>query len=93
MVRKNKKELTIELAKYLAQQMGTALMAGAVTVGMLELPDHMNSKIVVPNQPAFVFAEENNTDNSQLRREREETAPHFISYSEVQRTASRSGRV
>jgi hypothetical protein len=92
MVRKNKKQLTVEMMKYLGQQMGTALMAGAVTVGMLELPDHMNTRITVPSQPAFVFAEENSGGNNQLRREREETAPHFISYSEVQRTPSRSGR-
>lgn len=93
MVRKNKKVLTAGLAKNLTKQIGTALMASAVTVGMLELPGHTNSKVIIPSQPAFVFAEENNTDNNQLRREREETAPHFISYSETQRTASRSGRV
>jgi hypothetical protein len=59
---------------------------------MLEMPDHPNGKIVLPNQPSFVLAGENEEANNPIRREREDTAPHYISYSEVQRTAARSGR-
>jgi hypothetical protein len=74
-----------------AQQLGMVLMATAATVGMLELPDHPNSRLIVPNQPALVAvtAEEG---NNPLRREREETAPHHISYSETQRTPGRTGK-
>lgn len=75
----------------IAGQAGLILMTAAVTLGMLELPDHTNAKIVLPSQPAFAFAGDNE-ENNPVRREREESAPHFISYSEVQRTASRSGK-
>lgn len=76
----------------LGQQIGLVLMATAATVGMLELPDHMNAKIALPNQPVFARVTENGENNNPLRREREETAPHFISYSVAQRTPSRSGK-
>lgn len=85
--------VTAEMMKTVAQQSGTVLMAAAVTLGMLELPDHQGSKIVVPNQPAIAFAGEKNNENNPVRREREESAPHFISYSEIQRTPSRSGKI
>jgi hypothetical protein len=75
----------------LAQQAGIVLMSAAVTLGMLELPEHPNSKIILPNQPALAVAGQN-SDNNPIRREREETAPHFISYSEVQRTPTRAGK-
>ncbi len=69
------------------------LMSAAVTVGMLELPDRAN-KIIVPNQPAFAWANENQqpTDQNTLRRASEETEQHYVSYSVAQRTPSRSGR-
>lgn len=75
-----------------AQQAGLVLMTAAVTLGMLELPDHPNSRIVLPNQPALTFAGENEEANNPLRREREESAPHYISYNVAQRTPGRSGR-
>jgi hypothetical protein len=76
----------------IAAQAGLILMTAAVTLGMLELPDHTNGKIILPGQPSFAFAGDNEEANNPIRREREESAPHFISYSEVQRTPSRSGR-
>lgn len=75
-----------------AGQAGLILMTAAVTLGMVELPDHTNSKIILPTQPSFAFAGENEEANNPARREEEESAPHFISYSEVQRTAARSGK-
>jgi len=76
----------------LAQQTGLLLLSAAVTAGMLELPDR-GSRIVVPNQPAFAWANENEpTNNNSVRRENEETEQHYISYSVAQRTPSRSGR-
>jgi len=77
-----------------AQQAGLLLMSAAVTFGMLELPDRPDSRVVLPSQPAFAWANQNQDPNNgnTLRRESEETAPHYISYSESQRTPSRSGR-
>lgn len=78
----------------LAQQAGLMLMTAAVTIGMVELPEHGSSKVVVPNQPAFAFAHDNNQDNlnNPLRREREEAGPHYISYNVNQRTPGRTGK-
>jgi hypothetical protein len=80
-----------------AMQAGLLLMTVATTLGMIELPDHTNNKVVVPNQPAFAMAI--NGVNSRyaqqptiIRSEREETAPHYITYSTIQRTPSRTGR-
>lgn len=77
-----------------AQQAGLVLMTAAVTLGMLELPDHPNSRIVLPSQPAFAWANENEdlNNNNVLRRSNEETEQHYISYSVAQRTPARSGR-
>jgi hypothetical protein len=93
MSNKNKNSITLDKLNQVAAQAGLILMTAAVTLGMFELPDHPNSRIVLPNQPALALAGENNEEaNNPIRREREESAPHFISYSEVQRTPSRSGR-
>lgn len=73
-------------------QAGLILMAAAATVGMVELPEHPNSKVALTAQPVFVNAGENTTDVNPIRREREETSPHFISYSVTQRTAGRTGK-
>ena len=76
-----------------AQQGGVMLMTLAVTLGMLELPNHPNNRIIVPNQTSFALAIENGEeDNNPIRREREEIAPHFIDYSVTQRTPARSGK-
>jgi hypothetical protein len=78
------------------KQGGIIIMAAAATLGMLELPDRSNGRaIVVPNQPAFAMATHNVQDQgqaNQLRRERDETVQHYISYSVSQRTPSRSGK-
>lgn len=75
-------------------QAGLVLMTAAATIGMVELPEHPN-KVVVPNQPVFAVASDtyNNERDNPLRREREETAPHYISYNTSQRTPGRTGRV
>lgn len=70
------------------------LMTAAVTVGTFDLPEH-DKRVVVPTQYKLAFAEEEegvSNLNNPLRREREETGPHYVSYSETQRTPSRSGR-
>ncbi len=74
------------------QNLGIALMAAATLAGVVEMPDHGN-RVNLVAQPSFVFANERSESGSTLRREREETAPHYISYGLAQRTPARSGRV
>jgi len=90
---KNGLNLT-DLASSAVQHLGISAMAVATTVGMLQLGDKPNSKIVIPGQPAFVLADElNNEMNNPVRREKEEeTAAHSLSFTVVQRTASRAGK-
>lgn len=71
--------------------LGVLMMSTAMVLGVLELPDD-SKRVILPNQPAPAWVEVNEQSNNPIRREREETAPHFISYSEIQRTPSRSGR-
>jgi len=90
---KNTKTTFDKLAEA-SQQAGLLLMTAAVTIGMVELPEHTNSKVVVPTQPAFAFANNGGEANlnNPLRREREESGPHYISYGINQRTPSRTGK-
>ncbi len=74
-----------------AMQAGLILMTAAATIGMVELPEHPN-KVAINMQPVFAVASDNASEPNPLRREREETAPHFISYSVTQRTPGRTGR-
>jgi len=77
-----------------ARQASYILMAGAATLGMLELPDHLGSRITVPAQPAFAWANSNDLQpGNSIRRESEEVAPHYISYSVTQRTPARSKKL
>ena len=93
MLKKSKQIKTpVEKLAEVAQQGGMMLMALAVTVGMLELPNHPNNRVIAPSQTSFALAIENGEENNPVRREREETAPHFINYSVIQRTPARSGK-
>jgi hypothetical protein len=78
----------------LAQQASMILMTAAVTLGMTELPGHPDKRIVLPNQPAFAWANDKgeSNNNNTLRRESQETEQNYISYSVAQRTPARSGR-
>ncbi len=68
-------------------------MTAAATLGMLELPEHPNSRIVLTSQPVFAMTTQNTHQNNPIRREREETSPHYISYSVVERTVARTGKL
>ena len=68
-----------------------ALMAAATLMGVVEIPEHAN-RVNMQAQPAFAFAAEHAENGSTLRREREETGPHYISYDLTQRTPARSGK-
>ncbi len=84
----------LERLARISQQAGIVLMTAAVTVGMLDMPEQ-DRRVIVPNQPAFAFADNNESgSNNPLRREREseETGPHYISYSVTQRTPGRTGK-
>lgn len=90
---KTKKPSTSDRVATAAKQAGLVLMTAATTLGMLELPSHPEKRVVLPARASFAFAE-NSLDlegNNPLRREREEPAPHYISYSVVERTPARSG--
>jgi hypothetical protein len=84
----------IEMLGTVAQQAGLILMTAAMTIGMVEMPDEAK-KVVMPHQPVFAFAgnENGSNDPNSLRREREETGPHYISYNVSQRTPGRHGKV
>ncbi len=84
-----------EVLALMTRQAGLLLMTAAVTMGMIELPEHPNNKVIVPNQPAFAFANNDTADNNPnnpIRREREETGPHYTSYNINQRTPGRTGK-
>lgn len=90
---KNTRNVTDKLVDA-AQNAGLLMMTAAVTLGMLELPGQ-DKRVIVPNRPVFELAENSeaiNPNNNPLRREREETGPHYISYTVAQRTPSRSGK-
>ena len=76
----------------ISAQVGLLLMSTAATLGMVELPDHLRGQVAVTSQPAFVFANNTSDKNNPVRRERDETAPHYISYNVSQRTPARSGK-
>ena len=73
-----------------AQHLGILLMTSAALVSSVDINHHARPKAaVLPSKPVFASA---SNDQNPLRREREETAPHFISYSEIQRTPGRAGK-
>lgn len=70
-------------------------MTLAATVGMVEVPEQHNQKVaIMPVQPTLAFATPGaeNQEPNPVRREREETGPHYISYGVNQRTPGRTGR-
>lgn len=88
---KNHQKLTKRIAS-LSAQAGILLMSAATTFGLVELPNHNRIQVIVPNRPLMAFANEKTSNNNPLRREREETETHYISYSISQRTPARSGK-
>lgn len=90
---KTKTITTTDKALALAQQAGIILMTAAVTLGMTETTNRSNARIIVPNQPSFAMAtEQDEQNNNVLRRENEESEKTYVSYSVTQRTPARSGR-
>lgn len=80
----------------IATSTGVLLMTAATTLGLVDVPAHPDKRAIVPNQPAFSFANDTaqqEAEGNQLRREREETGPHYVSYGISQRTPSRTGKI
>lgn len=72
------------------------MMTAAVTLGLVELPqDEEKRRAVVPARAIFEFAGVSNEEqgSNPLRREREESGPHYISYGVTQRSPGRTGRL
>jgi hypothetical protein len=91
---KNSKTNLDKLAK-VSHQTGLILMAGAIALGLLELPERPE-KVVLPSRPVFELASNNSRfdpDSNPIRREREEketgTEAAYIGYSVSQRTPAR----
>lgn len=77
----------------IAKMTGLVLMAMAATLGMLELPDDQKSRVAINTQPVVVNTGQRGVEESQLRRERDEVHPHYVSYSSFQRTPGRTKNV
>jgi len=92
MVLKNKKLTFKQKLLNMGTQTSVVLMAAATTVGVMDMQDHARVKVIVPNQPTFAYETENTANNNAIQREREESAPHYISYNTFQRTPSRHGK-
>ncbi|HSX46234.1 MAG TPA: hypothetical protein VLG27_04525 [Candidatus Saccharimonadia bacterium] len=91
---KTKKPSTPEKIEQAAGRVGIVLLAGAATLGLLDMPNQPEKRVVLPSRPVFAFAENNfESENvNPIRREKEDTETHYVSYSVVQRTAPRSGK-
>lgn len=92
MLLKNKKLSTTQQLKNLGTKVSVLLMAAATTLGVMDMQEHQGIKVIIPSQPTFAFETNNTEVNNPIQREREESAPHYISYSVVQRTPSRHGK-
>lgn len=93
MSNKTKNKSTLDQIGTITQTAGLLLMTAAVTLGMVEVPEN-REKVVLIQQPVFAeVGSSEHQDANPLKQGREESAPHFISYSTIQRTASRTGKV
>jgi hypothetical protein len=92
---KNKNNKTVDAISDIATSTGVLLMTAATTLGLIDMPNQPDKRVVLNVKPVFAEVGEigqPELPGSQLRREREETGPHYISYSVAQRTPGRSGK-
>lgn len=92
MAKKTKNKVYKNMSQ-VANTAGVLMMTAAATLGMVEIPNHPN-KVAIAPQPVFEAVDPGKFMNElgQIRREREETHPHAISFSVSQRTPGRTGR-
>lgn len=97
MAKKQKTNKVYANVSHAANAAGVLMMTAAATIGMIEIPNHPN-KVAITNQPVLEAAQPGHVGENfmnelgQIRREREETHPHAISFSVAQRTPGRTGR-
>lgn len=87
-----KKETNIqEFIKNHTSDVGITIMALATLVGLVDLQEHTVRPVVITSQPSkYSNVDQLGDDSNPLRREKEENAKEYISYSEAERTPSRS---
>lgn len=90
---KNKNQSISEKLANIGTNAGVIMMAAATTVGVMDMQNHQRIKVVIPNQPIFAYETNNTQSNNPIQREREESAPHYISYNVTQRTPGRHGKI
>lgn len=90
-----KQKSAVDTLTEATQAVGLAMMTSAVTLGLVYVPEH-DRRAVLPMHASLTPAVENVTSyggDNQVRRERDEVHPHYISYGINQRTPARSGRI
>lgn len=94
---KNKKilEQSFENISEAVKHAGIVIMAAAAVTGIMELPNQLDSKFTLLNQPILAFNSNNSVNDNPMRREKEstETSSVQISYNTTQRTPARSIRI
>lgn len=98
MANKTKNKTPANQIQSVVANTGLLLMTAAAATLMLEVPEqHNERRAVLTPQPAYaapgqIADREMHTSNNEMRRERDETHPHYASYSVTQRTPGRTGR-
>jgi hypothetical protein len=90
-----KQDSAADAISQIATNTGVLLMTAATTLGLVDVPNLPDKRAIVPIRPLFSFenATAEQEQGIQLRREREETGPHYISYGISQRTPGRTGKI
>lgn len=92
---KNFLEQSFESITEAGKNLGIVIMTAAVVTGIMELPNQLDTKFTLLNEPILAFNSSNTANDNPVRREKEstETSPVQISYSATQRTPARSIRI
>lgn len=91
---KNKNNLA-HITEKAVLHIGIYLMAAATIIGMTELTDRQDIRILNVAQPAFAFdsgVQPTMDHQNLIRREREEAGRHAVSYGVTMRTPPISGK-
>jgi hypothetical protein len=92
MSKNQKNSNTYKWFRKLSSRLSMFVMAATATIGVMDMQNDPRLRVIVPNQPTFAV-ETNNTELlNPILREKEETGPHYVSYSVSQRTPSRHGK-
>jgi hypothetical protein len=88
-----KQKTSIDKLTEAGQNLGLILMTAAVTSGLIDMPHSPDKRVILTSRPVFApEAASSGESPNQLRRERDEVGPHYISYNINQRTPGRSGK-